>query len=118
MGELSLEAGMAILTVDSGCPQAVRRVRRLIQDYMGSEAATVFGEAMANVREHGEEARAEIALHRTRFEVRNAAHHAFHAETDKPTGEGGYGLRIMERMGASLDADDRHCSIRWRAPCC
>jgi hypothetical protein len=105
---------MAILTVDPECPHAVRRVRRLIQDHMGAEAATVFGEAIANVREHGEHERAEVALHRGRFEVRNISRHAFHSRSAKPHGEGGYGLRIMERMGASLDADDRHCSIRWR----
>jgi len=105
---------MAKVCVDPECPQAVRRVRKLIRNHMGAEAATVFGEAIANVREHGEHERAEVALHRGRFEVRNVARHAFHAHTDKPHGEGGYGIRIMERMGASLDADDRHCSVRWR----
>lgn len=107
---------MAILTVDPDCPQAVRRVRRLIRDHMGAEAATVFGEAMANVREHGENQRAEVALHRGRFEVRNASRHAFRPHSAKAAGEGGYGIRIMERMGASMHADDRHCSVRWRRP--
>jgi hypothetical protein len=83
---------------------------------MGTEAATVFGEAIANVREHGECEPAEIALHRGRFEVRNVSHHHWPAPTTKPSGEGGYDIHIMERMGASLDADDRHCSIRWRTP--
>ena len=44
---------MAVVKVDPDCPHAVRRVRRLIADHMGAEAAIVFGEAMANVREHG-----------------------------------------------------------------
>ncbi|HEY3266336.1 MAG TPA: hypothetical protein VGM37_05375 [Armatimonadota bacterium] len=105
---------MARVTVDPECADEVRRVRRLIRERLGVEAATVFGEAMANVREHGADARAELRLHGAGFEVHNMARGSFHRETDKPSGEGGYGLSIMERMGATLDTSRRHCCVRWR----
>lgn len=110
------EGKMATMTVDPECPHVVRRVRRLIRDRMGTDAATVFGEAMANVREHGKHARAELVLHNAGFAVRNVQNGAFREQSRKPTGEGGYGRQIMERCGATMDVHCRHCHVIWRRP--
>jgi hypothetical protein len=107
---------MAIVTVDPECPHVVRRVRRLIEHHMGRDAATVFGEAMANVREHGTSPCAELVLHSAGFEVRNARRGAFRAKTRKASGEGGYGRTIMEQCGGSLETGHRHCHVAWRRP--
>lgn len=107
---------MAQLTVDPECPGTVRRVRRVILKRLGADAATVFSEAMANAREHGDHGGTELVLHNRRFEVKNAAPGRFQWQSDKPVGEGGYGLHIIERMGASLEADDHYCCVRWRMP--
>lgn len=107
---------MARLTVDPECPHVVRRVRRLIQNHMGNEAAAVFSEAMANVREHGVAARAELVLHNAGFDVCNVRSGHFRRYSRKPSGEGGYGRPIMERFGASLNAEPHQFFVRWRRP--
>lgn len=107
---------MARMTVDPECPRVVRRVRRLIQTHMGHEAATVFSEAMANVREHGEASHAELVLHCAGFEVCNARRGHFRRNSRKPSGEGGYGRSIMEQCGASLSTGPHRFYVSWRKP--
>lgn len=107
---------MAMMIVDPECQYVVRRVRRLIENRLGGDAAAVFGEAMANVREHGSRAHAELVLHHAGFELRNARTGAFRRRTRKPTGEGGYGRTIMEQCGGSLTTGRRHCRVAWRRP--
>jgi hypothetical protein len=107
---------MAIVTVDPECPRMVRRVRRVIRKHLGEEAATVFSEAVANVREHGGQEPARLVLHRHSFALENTAAKDVHRETGKPSGEGGYGLQIIERMGAIFDTHERYCCVRWRLP--
>ena len=104
---------MARMIVDPECPHVVRRVRRLIQNHMGHEAATVFSEAMANVREHGEASPAELVLHNAGFELCNARRGHFRRNSRKPSGEGGYGRSIMERYGASLNAGPHRFHVTW-----
>ena len=107
---------MARMIVDPECPHVVRRVRRLIQNHMGNEAATVFSEAMANVREHGEASHAELVLHNAGFEVRSARRGHFRRYSRKPNGEGGYGRAIMERFGASLNPGPHRFHVTWCKP--
>lgn len=107
---------MARVKVDPECPHIVRRVRRLIENRMGGDAATVFGEAMANVREHGKSCHAELILHTTGFEVRNAQHGRFRSRSRKAAGEGGYGRRLMEQCGGSMNTAGRECYVQWKRP--
>jgi hypothetical protein len=107
---------MATVVVDPECRHVVRRVRRLIENRLGCDAATVFGEAMANVREHGSNTRAELVLHHGGFEVRNIHNGTFHKRTRKPAGEGGYGRAIMERCGGAMTSGRGHCRVAWREP--
>ncbi|HEY3414043.1 MAG TPA: hypothetical protein VGM51_13460 [Armatimonadota bacterium] len=104
---------MARMTVDPECPHVVRRVRRLIENHMGSEAAAVFSEAMANVREHGGPSHAELMLHSAGFEVRNERRGQFRRYSRKPCGEGGYGRAIMEQFGASLNTGPHRFYVTW-----
>jgi hypothetical protein len=86
----------------------------MIYDRLGQEAALVFSEAVANVREHSAEHRAEMSLHKTGFYISNGTNGHFSAQTVKPEGEGGYGLRIINMLGACVDCEGDTTSIRWQ----
>lgn len=106
---------MARFSVDSRCAESVRRVRHIIAEHLGADAAVVFGEAIANVREHSDDGHAWVLLHTTGFDVTNRCRHPVRHRTHKPSGEGGYGLGIMKELGASVACRGRETRISWRA---
>ena len=109
---------MAQIILNTEDKHQVRRVRRLVRRWFGTDAETVFGEATDNVLDHTYDRRAEVSLHASGFRIYNQGkpvssedHERIMARRDR---EGGFGMLLMAALGATLTLDENGNCVDWR----
>ena len=98
------------VTIQADDPMAVRSLLRNISGRWGPDARQILGEFINNVLEHCGNPRVDLILGSDRLVALDYGGGIESRQTRKASGQGGYGLLIIETLGGEL--------TRWQEGTC
>jgi hypothetical protein len=90
------------ITVNVEDPQQVRTLTHHVASDVSEEACAALREFLANVREHCESKEVQVVELPSVLIAYDHGGGITDTTSHKPAGEGGYGLRIMQALGAEI----------------